>query len=132
MIQWSEILPEQCPPENAIDPNGMVFYRLCESAPIENDFKSQKAICPTGVYKNVSECIARSLSVWDDIDKCLNILKLPRHKGKSAMILELKSHDGLVLQTFKPNHYSWWRTQLFGIKYKTCGARFIKQIILRF
>lgn len=115
-MNWSETLPEQCPPDNAFSPDGLVFYRLCETSPPTNeDFKSQRALCPTCEYKNVSECIARSLSVWDNIDKCLNLLKLPRHKGKSAMKLELTNNDGLVLQTFKPNHYSWWKTQSFDI-----------------
>lgn len=115
-MNWSETLPEQCPPDNAFDPDGLVFYRLCNtSPPTIEDFKSQRAICPTCEYKNVSECIAHSLSVWDNIDKCLNLLKLPRHKGKSAMKLELTTNDGLVLQTFKPNHYSWWKTQSFDI-----------------
>lgn len=113
-MQWSENLPEQCPPDNAFDPDGLVFYRLCDTAPpTENDFKSHRALCPTCNFKNVSECIAHSLSVWDNVEKCLNLLKLPRHKGKSAMKLELTSNDGLVLQTFKPNHFSWWRTQSF-------------------
>lgn len=116
MIQWSENLPEQCPPDNAFDPAGLVFYRLCETAPpTEQAFKSQRVICPTCVYKNVTECIAHSLSVWDNVEKCLNLLKLPRHKGKAAIKLELTINDGLVLQTFKPNHYSWWKTQSFDI-----------------
>lgn len=116
MMQWSENLPDQCPPENAFDPNGLVFYRLCETAPpTDQDFKSQRAVCPTCVYKDVTECIAHSLSVWDNVEKCLNLLKLPRHKGKAAMKLELTTNDGLVLRTFKPNHYSWWKTQSFDI-----------------
>jgi len=120
MKQWSEILPDQCPPDNSFEPDGLVFYRLCASPPpTEEDFKSQRANCPTCNFNNVSECITHSLSVWDDIDKCLNLLKLPRHKGKAAMKLELSSNDGLVLQTFKPNHYSWWRTKSFDISLVT-------------
>ena len=115
MKQWSERLPDQCPPDVALNPDGLVFYRLCSAPPPTlDDFKSQRANCPTCNFK-VDECITSSLSVWDDIDKCLNLLKLPRHKGKAAMQLELSSNDGLVLQTFKPNHYSWWRTQSFDI-----------------
>jgi hypothetical protein len=116
MANWFEELPEKCPPENAFDPDGRVFYRLSATQqPTEEDFKSQRANCPTCKFKDVSECIARSISVWDDFEKCLNLLKLPRHKGKAAMKIEMTSGDGLVLQTFKPNHYSWWRTQTFEI-----------------
>ena len=116
MKQWSETLPEQCPPEKAFEPNGHVFYRLTKTLfPTTDDFKSQRADCPTCQFNGVSECVTRSLSVWDDINKCLNLLKLPRHKGKTTMIIELAPNDGLILQTFKPNHYSWWRTETFDI-----------------
>ena len=117
MLIWSENLPEHCPPEKAIDPEGLVLYRLCSTTkPTEEDFFSQRAICPNCNFKGISECIAHSLSVWDNEDYCINLLKLPRHKGKSTMKLVLKSSDGLVLQTFKPNHYSWWKTQSFDLK----------------
>ena len=115
MNNWSETLPEQCPPEKAFNPAGLIFYRLCEFVPpTEHDFKSQRANCPSCDFK-LDECIVRSLSVWNDVDKCLNLLKLPRHKGKMVVKVKLTSEDGLVLQTFKPNHYSWWRTKLFDV-----------------
>lgn len=114
MTNWFEKLLEKCPPGNAFSPKGFTFYRLAISEkPTENDFLSQRALSPTSNFNGVSDCVALSLSVWDDIDKCLNMTKLPRHKGKAVVLLKLKSEDGLVLQTFKPNHFSWWRTKSF-------------------
>jgi hypothetical protein len=118
MNNWSEKLVEKCPPDNAFDPDGLTFYRLAKSSPAtEIDFHSQRKLNPTVRYTNVSECISRSLSIWDDIDKCLNILKLPRHKNKTPFVMQLNlvTGDGLVLQTFKPNHYSWWRTNNYDL-----------------
>ena len=116
MFEWFEELPEMCPPDNAFNPEGYTFYRLTNGEnPTEEDFLSQRALCPTCKYNNVTECISRSLSVWDNVEKCLNLLKLPRHKNKRVLALALKSTDGLVLQTFKANHHSWWRSKSFDI-----------------
>lgn len=121
MTEWSEPLPDQCPPDTAFDTDGFIFYRLCETdTPTENDFKSQRHISPNKPFKysngeDISECILRSLSVWDNIDSCLNLMKLPRNKGKLTMKLELITSDGRALNTFKPKHYSWWRTKSFDI-----------------
>jgi len=101
--------------DDIFDKSQLIQYINEKTRSANKGSKSQRAICPTCVYKNVTECIAHSLSVWDNVEKCLNLLKLPRHKGKSAMKLELTNNDGLVLQTFKQNHYSWWKTQSFDM-----------------
>lgn len=117
MTDWFEELPEQCPPKESITPTGQVYYRLSKSSPpTSEDFLSQRANNPTRVFKNVSECISRSLSVWDNVDKCLNITKLPRHKGKSHVVqITLNGGDGQILKTFGENHYSWWRSTTFNL-----------------
>jgi hypothetical protein len=118
MNNWVEELPEKCPPDNAFDPEGMTFYRLARTKPVsENDFLSHRKLHSNTVFKGVSECLAYSISIWDNLDKCVNILKLPRHKNKPKIVmqLDLQSRDGLVLQTFKVNHFSWWRTTSFDL-----------------
>ncbi len=117
-MNWTEELIDKCPPDSAFDPDGMTFYRLAKTNPVtESDFHSQRKLNPNTNFPDVCECIARSLSIWDDIDKCLNILKLPRHKNKAPLVMKLNlvSGDGLVLQTFKENHYSWWRTTNYDV-----------------
>ena len=118
MTNWFEPLPDKCPPETAFIPNGQVFYRLAKSGTvISEEFLSQRAKCPTCKFNDVTECVARSISLWNDISECLNVLKLPRHKKHASksviMILTLNSNDGLLLNTFKPNHFSWWRSNSF-------------------
>lgn len=118
-MNWSEDLPDKCPPEEAFLPNGMTIYRLATSKNYdENDFKSQRALNLNKKFKNISECIARSLSVYNDVSKCFNLMKLPIYKGRWNTVLEIEllNDEGLIMKTFKdPNHYSWWRTKNFNI-----------------
>lgn len=81
----------------------------------KNDFQSQRLQKPTSKFKGISECITRSLSVFNNIDKCKNMSKLPLYKGrwKSIIEIDLVKEDGLVLKTFKANHYSWWISTTF-------------------
>lgn len=120
MMNWFEELPEQCPPKEAFNPEGFSFYRFSSSEnPDLNDFLSHRYLHPTTVFNNVPECIARSLSVYDSLEKCINLRKLPRHRNKWKSILELKlnADDGLVMKTFPdPNHYSWWRSNSFKLE----------------
>ena len=119
MDQWCEELPDKCPPDEAFAPTNFVVYRLCRtSPPLEKDFLSQRAKWPSTVFKNISECILRSISCWNDLSKCLNAAKLPAQKGKQTLVMKLilQQSDGLVLKTLNdPNHYSWWRTKSFKI-----------------
>ncbi|NEV94471.1 hypothetical protein G3567_09990 [Psychroflexus sp. YR1-1] len=118
-MNWKEDLPEQCPPEKAFEPNDFKVFRLATNKNIdESDFQSQRALKPKAKFKGVDECIARSISVFDEINKCLNMAKLPlyKNKWKAVLEIELNESDGLALKTFKdPCHYSWWRSTTFDI-----------------
>jgi hypothetical protein len=119
MKDWFEELPNECPPKEAFEPNRMIVYRLTvKTEPEESDLLSQRALKPNRKFKGVDECISRSLSVYNKVDKCWKMVKLPTFKNrwKSVVEIELKSDDGLVMKTFKdPNHYSWWRSTKFTI-----------------
>lgn len=120
MKEWFEELPEYCPPKDAFVPQGMTVFRFSSSeVPSNNDFISQRFLNPDRVFNGVSECIARSLSVYDDLEACNNIYKLPRHRKrfKSILVVNLNDRDGLIMKTFKdPNHYSWWRSNSFNFE----------------
>lgn len=118
-MNWIEKLPEKCPPDEAFVPNNFKVFRLAtEINTGEINFKSQRALKPNAQFKGVDECVARSLSVFNEFNKCLNMAKLPMYKNKWKAVLEieLNQNDGLALKTFKdPNHYSWWRSSNFDI-----------------
>lgn len=113
-MSWFEVLPENCPPEDASVPQGEVFYRLCESNPPAcSDFHSHGSISPNRTFGGKPKCILGAVSVWEDIEKCRKITKLPRHRNKVIAEIELNEEDGEVKKTFGPKHYSWWRSNTF-------------------
>lgn len=120
MFEWFEDLPEQCPPKEASIPKGMTVYRFSTTEIPDNaDFISQRMLAPDIIFNGVDECTARSLSVFDRVETCQNLLKLPRNRKRFSSILEvnLDENDGLILKTFKdPNHYSWWRSRAFNLE----------------
>lgn len=113
-MNWHEEIPDNCPPIEAIEPDGHEFYRLCKENPAKNsDFYSQKKENSTRTFAGVSECVLRAVSLWDDEKKCLKQKKYPTQKNKVLGKIELNKVDGVVKNTFKPNHYSWWRSDSF-------------------
>ena len=110
---WFEELPEQCPPSDAINPNGNVYYRLVETFPPAcKDFWSHRKAWPEKVFK-VDECRAKSVSIFDHVDECRKLTKLPLHKDKYIVQLALISSDGVLKQTGRKSHHSWWRSPDF-------------------
>ena len=117
MPDWFEELPEECPPKDAFSPNGQTFYRLVKGQPVTlDDFISQQAEFPWKELLNIDKCIIRAVSVFLEKEDCEKMLKFPRHKTKSVYALILNEHDGVVKQTFKPSHHSWWRTSNFELE----------------
>lgn len=110
--EWFEELPEQCPPESAFEPNNELFYRIVRSENIESsDFISQRREGNMNVLPKISECIARSISIHNNLDAVKKILKLPKFRNRRIAEIVLNREDGLILQTFKEFHYSWWRSK---------------------
>ena len=67
--EWSEDLPESCPPEEAYQCDGEIFYRLVAGDPArETDFFSHRKLYPTKAF-GVDECRARSVSIFANKDK---------------------------------------------------------------
>lgn len=113
MPEWFENLPDQCPPNNAKLPMEEPYYRLISN---ENeamiDMVSQRFEFPLKVFP-LDECTCMSVSIFNDKNSCEAMLKFPRHQNKIVYQLNLKETDGLLMQSFKPNHYSWWRSTTF-------------------
>ncbi len=111
---WYEGLPENCPPENAISPEGIDLYRLVKTVPPTNeDFEINKR-CRSNRNFRLSECITKSISLSTSIDRLRALKKLPLHRDEQIIKVLLLRKDGLIKQTFKdPSHHSWWRTKDF-------------------
>jgi len=117
-VSYHETLPESCPEEGAQPVDNGVFFRLISTNPAADaDFHSHKklGIWP-GAFKNVSECIACAISIWNDLTACETLQKLPKNKSKSIAKITLNTTDGEVKQTGgNANHHSWWRADTFEI-----------------
>ena len=110
-MSWYEVLPTNCPPKDTVNPQGKTFYRLCKGIPADSsDFYSQKKENPNRKFANVSQCTLSSVSIWDDAEKCRKLKKFPTQRNKIVGKFQLYKEDGEVKNTFKPNHYSWWRS----------------------
>ncbi|MBV6646857.1 MAG: hypothetical protein KI790_15475 [Cyclobacteriaceae bacterium] len=114
-MNWHEELPNNCPPSDSESPEGRTFYRLCSNNPAQSeDFISQKEEKPNRTFAGISTCTLRAVSIWNDREKCLNLKKLKTQRNKSIGEFILNNEDGLIKQTFKAGHYSWWRSDQFN------------------
>lgn len=115
---WVEDLPPQCPPSDAVPPEG-VYYRAVSENCSENDFVPYARLYPKKKYTGAMACISRALSIYTTIGECIDATKLPslQKLGQTHIAkVTLTEDDGLVLKgRNKSSHYSWWRTRDFRI-----------------
>ncbi len=112
---WYETLPDQCPPREAFTPQDFICYRLRLGDKVTcKDFHSHRYLSPHKKF-HTTECIASSVSVFQDKSDLSNILKLAVHRGKKIAQITLYPYDGLALKTGNRTHYSWWRSDKFDI-----------------
>ena len=117
-MDWVESLPSQCPPLDAVPPEG-VYYRVVSTDCSEDDFIPYARLYPTRQYIGSRACIARSLSIYTNQDDCVQATKLPAlQKLDQTRIakITLTTKDGLVKKgRGEDSHHSWWRTHDFDL-----------------
>ena len=116
-MTYREPLPDGCPPSGAeeiIVPR--VIYRLVQhNPPLDSDFKSHRAMNPDRIFKSVSECVTRGLSVTSDFDDAVRRLRLPKFRGAMVCRVALDIGAGRIQQTNSPPHHTWWPLTDFDI-----------------
>ena len=114
-MKWYEELPPDCPPDEAYSPEGC-YFRLGSIPPDDSDFWSHRQRFPRKVFQ-VSECVARSLSVFDDKESVEKLKRLiPAMRSKPIFQVDLTEKDGLIQQTGNDvHHFSWWRSTEFDL-----------------
>jgi hypothetical protein len=114
-MKWFEELPPDCPPETASEP-AAIYFRLGSIPPDDSDFWSHRRRFPHKVF-SVSECIARSLSIFDDQEAAERLRRLiPAMRSKPIFQIDLTEKDGLIQQTGNDaHHFSWWRSTEFDL-----------------
>ena len=115
-VKWIPEMPDGVPPENIDIPEGHKFYRLTIGDTIApSDILSYHELYPDRDWGEQT-INSYGLSIIDDLNKVGKLKKIPSLracKGISSIVLNPK--DGVVLQTGKNNHYTWWRTSSFDI-----------------
>jgi hypothetical protein len=117
-MDWVETLPSQCPPVDAVPPEG-VYYRAVSADCTEDDFVPYARLYPMKKYTAAQACNARALSIFSDVEDCLDAMKLPslQKLGQTCVAkITLTAKDGMISKGRQPNsHYSWWRTRDFDL-----------------
>lgn len=117
-MNYREHLPEGCPPDASVEiASETRVFRLVKASPATlDDFRSQRAEKPDAVFKGVSECQARGVSVFTERQDALQkALLLPRFRGFQVCPVRLVVGAGRIQQTFQPSHHTWWPLAEFDI-----------------
>jgi len=122
---YRESLPENCPPIEADELNSRreVYRLVCSNPPQDDDFRSQREMKPSAVFKNISECQAMGLSVFSNRDVCHKTMKLPAFKKCQHYVCRvvLDKGAGRIQQTGQLSHHTWWPLADFDIL-ASCNA----------
>lgn len=116
VVAWVPDMPDGVPPEEISIPNEHVFYRLTKGEKAtEEDLTTYYENDPNKDWgANLAKAYA--VSMYDDLDKTNKLLKmasLKKSKGVSKFVLN--PENGVVKQTGKSYHYSWWKTNKIDI-----------------
>ncbi|MCI6800913.1 MAG: hypothetical protein MR891_04695 [Bacteroidales bacterium] len=125
VVVWVPDMPDGVPPEEISIPNEHVLYRLTKGEKAtEEDLTTYFEKDPNKDWGNkLAEAYA--VSLYDDLGKTSKLLKLAslkKSKGVSRFILN--PENGVVKQTGKSYHYSWWKTNKIDIN----RAETVKQL----
>ena len=110
-MTYREPLPDDYPPDEAEEIGfPRVVYRLVRNhPPTDDDFRSQRAERPDRVFRNISECQARGLSVRTDLDSAVELMGLRTMRGRMLCQVQLDRGSGRIMPTGEDHHHStWW------------------------
>lgn len=119
-VAWRLKMPSGCPPEDIDIPDSHILLRLthCENGNLSfNDLLTYSELDPN---KDWGEMLPYSLglSLCETVEKAKKLLKLPnirRQQLKGVAEILLMPTDGVVKQTGKKGHYTWWQTTSFQL-----------------
>ena len=109
-MTYREPLPEDCPPDTAEEiTSSRVFYRLVWNIPpTYDDFQSQRAERPNRIFRDVTECQARGLSVFASLDVAAQLSKNGSLQGTAVCRVTLEPGAGRIQPTGRRSHHTWW------------------------
>lgn len=115
-VVWVPDMPEGIPPEDICVPHEHVLYRLTKGENVtEEDLITYYEKDPNNEWGD-KLTLACAVSMYDDLEKTNKLTKiasLKNSKGVSKFVLN--PENGVVKQTSKSYHYSWWKTDNIDI-----------------
>lgn len=115
-VVWVPNMPEGIPPEDICVPHEHVLYRLTKGESIaEDDLTTYYEKDPNKDWGD-NLALAYAVSMYDDLNKTSKLTKMASlrdSKGVSKFVLN--QENGVVKQTGKSFHYSWWKTESVDI-----------------
>ena len=111
LSDFPEYYPEQCPPYNANNTEGIVFRFTKEDKPHKQDFISFYEKNPNKDW-GMDTCQAMGLSVFPTIEACEEMKrKIPALNKKKIASANLNNNYGKFANTPSTNskrHMTWW------------------------
>ena len=109
-MTYREPLPEGCPPDDAEEiTEPRVVYRLARNnTPTGDDFRSQRAERPDRVFRDVTECQARGVSVFANLEVAEELSTRGSLQGRAVCRVVLALGAGRILPTGGRSHHTWW------------------------
>ena len=119
-INWKLTMPNGCPPEDIEVPDEHKFVRLTHDINgtlTEDDLLTYSELYPDKDWGD-KKFQSLGLSVNSTVEAAKRLLKLPYIRNNNlqgAAELCLVPTDGVVKQTGKKTHYTWWQTTSYVI-----------------
>ena len=116
-MMYREALPKNCPPPDAqeIESERIVYRLVRNNPPTEDDFRSQRLEHPESNFRNITECQARGLSVFADLEETRSVSERPGFQGAMTCQITLASGAGKIILTGRKSHHTWWPLASFNI-----------------
>ena len=109
-MTYREPLPDNCPPDTAdeITSPRLVFRLVRNNPSTDDDFQSQQAERPDRVFRDVTECQARGLSVFASRTFAEQLSTRGSLQGTAICQVILAPGAGSIQPTGRRSHHTWW------------------------
>jgi hypothetical protein len=108
---WPIFYPENCPPSDAEDAEGIIFRLMQSIPPTENDLKAHVQLHPDQDF-GTKHCQACGLSVYRSFYDAVRLQnRIPAYRAMRIAKADLSPREGKLLHTpSRPgaSHHTWW------------------------
>lgn len=108
---WKKHLPQNCPPDDAVETQGIVYRLVKQRSITPEDFLSYRELNPDKLY-DLSECIVGGISIYTELEGVQKLQsKVPAMKKRKIAKGFLQPQHGKMKNTpseTHPSHNTWW------------------------